>query len=138
MRKPVEENSSLQQMIKRVAVVQLGSTIFLSLLALFLRVSTVTYNGAWVSIKTSMLVLLIQCVCSFLLLKSLSKSVLRRKAWLIWFASWGIGQINVISYGSYMNVKLALSIFQIPLALVSFILIIMTHSYIKRVRTVWD
>lgn len=138
MRKPVENESFLNAMINLVKMVQIGSTLLLIVLTLSMDFSMMTYNGYSVSSTIYISMLVIQCTCSILLLRSLAKSVLRRKAWLIWLTSWALGQISIVSFGAQASIHSNLSIFGAPLAVTSFILIIATHSYIKRVRTVWD
>lgn len=138
MRKPVESESFLNTMINLVKMVQIGSTLLLIVLTLSMNFSMMTYNGYPVSSTIYISVLVIQCICSLLMLRSLAKSVLRRKAWLIWLTSWTLGQISIVSFGAQASIHSNFSIFGAPLAITSFILIIATHSYIKRLRTVWD
>jgi predicted neutral ceramidase superfamily lipid hydrolase len=138
MRKPVEKESFLNTMINLVKMIQIGSTLLLIILTLSTNLSMITYNGYPVSLLVTLSVLIIQCLLSLLLLRSLAKSVLRRKAWLIWLTSWALGHISIVSFGAQASINSNLSIFGAPLAITSFILIIASHSYIKKVRTVWD
>jgi hypothetical protein len=138
MRKPVENESFLHTMISLVKVIQIGTTFLLIILALTRNFSMITYNGYQVNPMVYLLVLVIQCICSLLLLRSLAKSVLRRKAWFIFIVSWALGEISIISSSGEASIHSSLTLFGTPLTVTIILLIIASHSYIKKIRAVWE
>jgi hypothetical protein len=128
---PIRKETFLLKTLQLVRVIQIGSTLFMLVLVGLGKLSLVTYNGQAIQATTYMGILVIQCICSWLLLTSLVKKVLRRKAWLIWLLSWGLGEISFIAQGISASFRSSLSIFGAPLMIASLVLIIATHSYVK-------
>lgn len=135
MRKQVKEGTLLKRMIKITSIVQLLTSIYLVGLALYYPL-ILKYPTMW---RFYVPILLFQGGSSLLLLRSLFKSVLHRKAWFVLATTFFLGNL---SYGStptaLFTINSSLALQQLPMLISCLILIIVTHSYIKSERTVWD
>lgn len=135
MRKPVKEGTFLKRMIKITSIVQLLTSIYLVGLALYYPF-VLKYPTMW---RVYVPILLFQGGSSLLLLRSLLKSALRRKAWFVLATTFFLGNL---SFGStpttLFTINSSLAPQQFPMLISCLLLITATHSYIKEERTVWD
>lgn len=131
MKIEIEKSSFLRKIIVIMIVIQGLITSVLIGLSVYYQTSLISVNYKQVSWLFYVLMLLVQCLLSMLLLKSMMKDVKKWKAWAIWLSGNVLDNKSIIvGYGIrvHSNVNLYSGLFLIS----GLLLIIITHLYIRK------